>query len=116
MAEITTAGYQDIRDHIEATWIYVEFLDNSDDVILRLPLSDDRVDWTHAPSARTLELTTVITGSDVDITLPQDFRKSSIYKVATAGDALSLESFTIFTIEAESDQLTIKHRIEVPKI
>lgn len=84
--------------------------------IVRLALADDRVSWTHAPSAQTLELTTVITGSDTDIQLPQTFAASAIFKVATNGSAFSVETFTQFTIEATSDQLTIKHRIEVPRV
>jgi hypothetical protein len=65
---------------------------------------------------QTLEITTVITGSDVDITLPQTFTKSALYKVASGGSALSLETYTQFTIEATNDQLTIKHRVEVPRV
>lgn len=116
MAEITSAGYQDIRDHVEATWTYHELRDGSAAAIVRLALSDSRVTWTHAANAQTLELTTIITGSDVDITLPQTFAASALYKVATSGSALSEESFTQFTIEATNDQLTIKHRVEIPRV
>jgi hypothetical protein len=119
MAEITTAGYQDIRDHIEATWLYVELRDGSGDPITADRLvcgTDSRVNWTHAPSAQTLEITTIITGEDADIDLPTTFKYSAIFKVATAGSSLSTETFTQFTIEATSDQLTIKHRIEVPRV
>jgi len=117
MAEITTAGYQDIRDHIEATWTYIELRNGSDVAIVRLAVADDRVSWTHAPSAQTLELTVVLTGADADLLpLPKTFAKSALYKVDTNGTALSVESFTQFTIEASNDQLTIKHRIEVPRV
>ena len=116
MAEIKAAGYQDLRDHIEATWTYHELRDVAGDPIVRLALSDSRVTWTHTPGAQVLELTTIITGSDVDITLPQDFAGSALYKVATVGSALSEETYTQFTIEATNDVLTIKHRVEVPKV
>lgn len=116
MAEITSAGYQDIRDHVEATWTYHELRDGVAAAIVRLPLSDPRVTWTHTVNAQTLELTTIITGSDVDITLPKTFAASALYKVASAGNALSVESFTQFTIEATNDQLTIKHRVEIPRV
>jgi hypothetical protein len=116
MAEITGAGYQDIRDHIENTWVYHELRDGAEAAIVRLQVTDPRVSWTHEAEAQTLELTTIITGSDVDINLPQTFASSALYKVATDGSALSVESFTQFTIEATNDQLTIKHRVEVPRI
>jgi hypothetical protein len=117
MAEITAQGYQDLRDYIETTWVWHELRDATTTPIIRISTADPRVSWTHVAEAQTLELTTIITGSDGDITsLPQTFASSALYKVATGGDAFSVETFTQFTIEATNDQLTIKHRIEVPRV
>jgi len=119
VAKTFTASYSGTgEDSIPAAVTQANFTGGGDATtpIVRLNVSDARVTWTHAPGAQTLELTTIITGSDSDIQLPQTFAASAIYKVATVGDALSVETFTQFTIEATSDQLTIKHRIEVPRV
>lgn len=116
MAEITLQAYQDLRDYIENNWKYIELRDDENTSILRISTSDDRVTWTHTENAQTLELTCVISGDDADITLPQTFASSAIYKVATGGNAFSVETFTAFSMQNEADQLTIKHKIQVPQV
>lgn len=116
MAEVSAAAYQDIRDRIQSNWTYLELYDNNNAVIFRLAPSDARLTWTHAPGAQVLERQAVIKGNNADVTLPKTFAKSAIFKVATAGDALSTETFTNFTMQTVDDQLTIRHRIEVPDI
>jgi hypothetical protein len=116
MAEITNAGYKDIRSHIEDAWKYHELRDIDGNVVVRLSTSDSRVNWTHDPLSQILEITTVIRGSDDDIILPKSFASSALYNVGVGGEALSVEGFSQFTIEAGSDQLTVRHRIEVPRV
>lgn len=117
MAEITQKAYQDLRDYIQATWKYIEIRDDKDTPIMRLEVGvDPRVNWSHSANAQTLEITAVISGDDVDVTLPKTFAKTAIYKVATGGDAYSVEAFSAFTMESLADELTIKHQIEVPQV
>lgn len=116
MAEITTQAYQNLRDYIQSNWKYIELRDDTSTPILRIDTSDPRLTWTHTAGSQTLELTCVISGSDVDITLPKTFANSAIYNVATGGDAFSVETFTAFTMQNEADQLTVKHQIQVPQI
>lgn len=118
MAEINANGYQDIRDRIEANWTYVELRDGSSAAIVRLPVSDSRVTWTHTPGAQTLELTTVIKGDDTDIAalLPKTFASAALFKVAEAGDAMVAETFTSFTMSTAADQLTVIMKVEVPQV
>ena len=116
MSEIKTAGYQDLRDHIESTWAYIELRDNEGTAIVRIPVSDPRVSWTHSPGAQVLELTVTVKGSDADIPVPQTIAGSALYKVAAAGNALSEETFTAFTIMAAEDEITIKHQVQVPQV
>lgn len=116
MAEITEAGYQTVRDFIEANWIYHSLRDDADAEVLRLSTADARVSWTHTAGAQVLELTTVISGADTDVTTPQIFAGSEIYNVATEGEPLADETFEAFTINTTSDELTVKHRIEVPQV
>jgi hypothetical protein len=117
MAEITTAGYENIRQHILDSWIWIELRDDTNTPVLRISTSDPRVAWTSLdPTTNPLELVITIEGADVDVPVPTTFQYSAIYDVNTAGDAYSVESFTVFTISANEDQLTVRHRIEVPQI
>ena len=115
MAEVTDKGYQSIRDFIEANWIYHSLRDEADEEIIRISPSDARCEWTHSNGVQVLEITTTVTGADSDITPPQTFAGSELYDVSSGGDVLADETFTQFTIESDSDELTIKHRIEVPQ-
>jgi hypothetical protein len=123
MAAVTNDGYQDIRDHIQTTWQYIEVRDASAGgtggaAIVRLPVSDARVDWIHSGGAQALQLRVVLTGSDSDISEPVTIRSSAIYKVASGGQALSAEVLAEgdATINASADSVTITHTIEVPDI
>ena len=117
MAEITSTAYQDLRDHIQNTWKYIELRDDAGNPIVRLSVDDPRVDWTHKPNAQTLELSVTIKGSDSDIKIPKTFASSAIYNVATGGTAFSVEDFSSsFTIQAAEDELRVKHQIQVPSL
>ncbi len=116
MSAVTNTGYQDLRDYIQANWVYIELRDNTGTPIMRIPESDTRVTWTHSAGAQVMELTTIIKGSDADVTLPKTFAQAAIFKVASGGTALSSEAFTPFTMEASTDQLTLTYRIEVPEV
>lgn len=116
MAEITQTGYQNIRDHIEANWRFIELQDDAGAKVVRLDPADPRVTWTHAPGADVLELSVVINGSDADITLPQVFNASAIYTSADATEPVTaVESFSLFEMEMDEDQITVRHRIQVPQ-
>ncbi len=115
--EIVSAGYQDVRDYIEATWKYIEVRNSEDAAVIRIGIGDARVTWTHTAGDQTLELTCVLSGDDVDITLPETFASSVLYKVSTSGSPMTAaESFAPFTMSAEGDQLTIKHQVQVPQV
>ena len=114
--EITQKAYEDLRTYIQTNWKYLELRDGTGTPIVRIGIGDSRISWTHNPGSQTLELTLIVKGSDSDITIPQTIKYSAVYKVATGGDALAIEEFTPFTLEADGDQLTVKHRIEVPRV
>jgi len=116
LAEINQDGYQSIRDFVQANWTYIELRDDTNTAILRLDPTDSRVSFTHVAGSQTLELQIVVSGSDTEVTLPQTFASSAIYDVASGGTAYSEESFTAFTMEGTSDQLTVKHQIQVPQV
>ena len=116
-AEILTAGYQSLRDHIESDWDYVELRATEGGVVWeRLKISTDpRCVWTHAPGAQELEVTITLAGDDADMTLPETFAESVLYDVAVAGSELAKNTFTSATLSVSSDQLVIKHKIQVPQ-
>lgn len=116
MANATSYAYQDLRDYIVANWKYIELRDSIGNVFLRISTSDSRVTWTHVAKSQTLELTVTIQGSNSDISLPSAFSQSAIFKGAVGGEAVSIETFPTFTMEGIGDELTVKHRIEVPRV
>ena len=116
MAEITQVGYQGIRDFIEANWKFIELKDDKGAKIVRLDTTDERVSFTHTPGAKTLELSIVITGSDVEVSLPQTFAASAIFTSADGTEAVTaVEAFSPFEMTMAEDQITVRHRIEVPQ-
>lgn len=118
MSVVQNAGYQDIRDYIQANWKYIELRDEEQDPVLRIGIEDPRVTWTHIAGAQTLEMTCVIKGYDSDVAplLPKTFAGAALFKVASGGSAMSEEEFTNFTMSSESDQLTIVYQLEVPEV
>jgi hypothetical protein len=123
MAQITSDGYQDLRDRIQANWTYIELRDDAaggtgGDPIVRIAETDPRVSWIHSGGAQALQLRVVLTGSDADVPVPVTIRSSAIYKVSSAGSAMSAETLVEgdATINADPDSVTITHTIEVPDI
>lgn len=118
MANATSFAYEDLRAYIVANWRFIELRDGLGNPFVRLSTSDTRVSWTHQANSQTLELTVTLQGSNSDITLPSTFAQSAIFKNSTdtSVKAVSIESFPAFTMEGVGDELTIKHRIEVPRV
>ena len=115
---ITSAGYQDVRDHIVANWNYFAIYDEQENELLRIPTTDPRCTWVHAPGAQELDLQVVLKGTDADIAslMPVKVAFSGLFKVATGGDELSYDGFAEFNIASSADILTINHKVQVPQI
>lgn len=114
MAEITAEAYADLRNYIKSNWQYIELQDDQGNKIVRLSNSDSRV--TSTIEGNNVKITVVLKASDSDITAPVTFAKSAIYNVVTDGSPFSIESFTPFTMQSESDELTVVHTIQIPKV
>lgn len=114
MAEIKSAAYSDLRNYIKAEWKYIELQNENDTKIIRLANTDSRV--TTSIVNDEVKLQVVLKGSDTDLTLPITFAKSSVFKDATTTDVLCEESFTAFAMESASDELTVIHTIQIPKV
>lgn len=115
-SEVSSAGYQDLRDYIQNYWIYIELRNSQGNPVLRLGTLDPRVSWKHAAGAQELILQIEISGSDADITLPVTIAGSAIFKESTGGDSRSEDTFTVVTLEDALDKATIRHKIQIPEI
>lgn len=114
--EITSAGYQSLRDFVQANWKFIELRDEVGSAILRLGTDDARVTWEHTAGAQTLQLKMIVKGSDSEITLPRTFASSAVYTSAEGGTELAMESFSDFTMEETGDELTVIHQLEIPQV
>ena len=117
MADVSAAAYADVRDYIQTNWTHFELRDGAGAQILLVDIAaDTRLSWTHAAGANPLEVTGVFTGSDLDIPAAQVAGGSALYKGA-AGSMMHAETFaSTFTFNNDADQLTVRHRVEVPDI
>lgn len=121
-SEILSAGYQDIRDYIEDNWVHIAICEGTSE-ILRRSVSHGTVSWAHDPGDQVLILSIVISGSDPEFEdqspgdlLPQTLDRSRIHKTDSDTDPKADRSFTAFTLETVDDELTVRHRIQVPQI
>lgn len=114
--EITQNAYEDIREeYIKDNYNLMEILDDEDNVVLTLEISDNRLSWNHTTGDNPMELTAVLSGSDEEITLPQKISKSVIKKndeSITVSERLTAD----FEFQEEEDELTIRHKLEIPEI
>jgi hypothetical protein len=113
MAELTEAGYQLLRDHLQANCRYVEVKNERGARLWLMPITDPRCSWTHAPGARTLELTLTFKGSEQE---PATIAGIALYADENGTTSLSTETFSQFAITNSADVLTIRYHIQVPKV
>lgn len=124
--EITTPGYQSVRDFIQGlastSWQYLALINGASAEVLRLKIgTDPRVSWTHTAGARTLQITAVIKGSDADITalLPLTLASGAIYQASSGGSPMhGVQAFAEgnATLSATGDQITVNYTIDVPAL
>ncbi|MFO1445283.1 hypothetical protein KDN24_19205 [Bacillus sp. Bva_UNVM-123] len=114
MAEITSAAYQDLRDYIQANWSYIALKSESNEEIIRIPTSDEKVAWLHEEGTPILTLELRLTGLDFD-TKPQIVSKAELYKTLESANPLVSESFAAVTIEVDADKLVVTLNIQVPQ-
>jgi hypothetical protein len=126
--ELTNAGYESIRDLINssrtspAQWDYIALVDDGGNEVIRTQISNDAdASWSTDDqdgdsTSETMVVTYTITGADVST--PVTIVKSQLYDDASGSGApvLSEDSFTSATLDADSDELTVTHKVEVPKV
>jgi hypothetical protein len=113
MSELNAAGYQAVQNLIINAGWYIELVDELDAPVFRRQLTSGK--WTD--NGQSITATEVITGEDLDISLPQTFAGGVLYAGAEGGDALTeVEAFSQTTLEVEADSLTVNFTLEVPQI
>ncbi|MBL5769286.1 hypothetical protein [Heyndrickxia sporothermodurans] len=135
MSEVTQNAYIALRTYITSSWKTVSLRNDQNIEIKKLTLDGTKVKWTHSKetkeeyvgddkygdpvyrqaeyeSNQTLELTITLKGSD--FTLPKTVSRSVI--IDSGENEVSAENFQPFTFENANDELTIKHKIQVPAI
>lgn len=112
--EITNAGYQTLRDFVQANWNYVEIRNDTGAAVLRIATSDPRCAWLHTPGAPVLQLQVIISGADLP-SLPLTLAGAAFFNTPTGGDALAETTFTAATLTTIEDQLKLILNIEIPQ-
>lgn len=113
MANINNYGYEKLRSYILANWTYLEVQTDTGVPLKRFSLADG-LTVTGNAATQEIEYKIVITGNSSFMN--QKVNKSVLYDVATGGTSIATELFNEFTFESVDDQLTIIHKLQVPKI
>ncbi len=122
MAEILTAGYEEIRKAVDPNETHsdfnvIELSDGTGTAVLRRTTSDSSVSVTSSTAANPYKLEITVNGDDGDVSLSQTFGGSTLFHTDTDGSEVTPEeTFTDVTLEDSSDQLVVTHKVEIPQI
>ncbi|MDJ0331731.1 hypothetical protein [Planococcus sp. S3-L1] len=114
MAEINQYGYQKIREFVIANWKYLEVRTPTGVVLKRFSVTDG-LTITGTSASAEIEYKIVISGNDATF-IGQSVGKSVLFDAATGGSAIATETFSTFLFESAEDELTIIHKLQVPKV
>lgn len=84
---LSEEAYVDFREKCIENW-YIELLDDSDTPLIRLNVTDPRVERTSVAGANPVTLRITVTGADMP-SLPTTIAKAALYRVATGGTAVA---------------------------
>lgn len=116
MAEITEYTYMQIRDLLESKIKYIELRDNAGTKIIRIPITDERVTHVYDRTKQEQTYSVLIKGTDADIPIPCTFASTALFETLDSTEAISVEQTTSFQLNAEVDELTIMHKLQVPEV
>jgi len=124
MGEITSDGYQSLRDFLNSSvavpnqWDYIALFDDTGSEVLRVSITGDtRAQWQDVDGDPILQAKITITGGDSDVPTPTTFNASAVFDDTAANSGVQItqqESFTQATLDQSGDELTVTHDIEVP--
>jgi hypothetical protein len=123
MSELTTAGYQTLRDYVNSSnaspsaWDYIEVYDDAGNAVTRVSVtSDSRCQWLDVDGDKSLKVEFVVTGSDADMALPVTLQKSALWNASSGGSQTTVkEQYANATLNQSGDTVTITHTINIPQ-
>lgn len=123
MGEITSEGYQTLRDYANSStatpssWDYIEIYDDTDTAVTRVSISgDSRCQWMDVDGDPILKVEASFTGSDSDISVPVTLQKAAIWNSASGGSQITQkEQFAQVPFNQDGDNTVITHVIEIPQ-
>ena len=125
MAEITSAGYESIRDLIQgssvANWKFIELQTSGGTKAVRKEIDATGTGATfeaRVNDGQTIVVKFVVRGSDIEGTLPVTVTRSILKSTNSDVDpGFSIETLDpSFTFNELADQLTIYHQLHVPHL
>ncbi|HJF32206.1 MAG TPA: hypothetical protein K8V56_10610 [Sporosarcina psychrophila] len=114
MGNINTVGYEKVRSFVLSSWVYLEVQTPTGTPVKRFSVSDGLI-ITGTANSTEIEYKVVCSGADASFT-GKEIGKSVLFDVASGGQAIMEEVFTPFTLEQDNDELTVIHKLEVPKV
>lgn len=129
MAEITAAGYTQLRTGSPINTWFIEFRDDQDDPVTlsglggdaRIDDGDDRLDVSDDTGNQTVNFVATLTGDDVSpgaVDLPVTVTAAVLYASDSGGPPLTeVEPLdpAPFTFGADTDEVTITFPVEAPQ-
>lgn len=123
MSELTTAGYQTIRDYVNSSnstpndWDYIAIYDDAGNEVTRVSITgDSRCQWLDVDGDNVLKVEFDVTGSDADISQPVTLQKSAIWNAGTGGSQVTAkEQYADATLNQDGDNVTITHTVNIPQ-
>lgn len=117
MAEITEYTYMQIRDLLESKIKYIELRGDAGAKIIRIPITtDERVTHVYDRTKQEQTYSVLIKGTDADIPIPCTFASTALFETLDSTEAISVEQTTSFQLNADVDELTITHKLQVPEV
>jgi hypothetical protein len=124
--ELPDAGYESIRDLINSSrsapsqWDYLALIDDGGNEVIRVSVTGDAdAGWSVEDqdgdgTDETMVATYTVTGSDV--TTPVTIVQSELYDTDTDGTVRSVDTFEDAVLSSDSDELTVEHKVETPRV
>jgi len=124
MAELTSEGYQTLRDYfcsattVPNEWDHLALYDDNGTEVTRVSITGDtRAQWTDVDGDAVLTAEITVTGGDNDISTPVTLQSSAIWNASSGGaQCTPKETFPDATLNQSSDEVNVTHTIELPNV
>lgn len=114
--EMDESGYMDLRAYVYWIWRYIQFEDENGDPIMRISVDDRRVRHIYDGLNKTINISVMLTGYDIEFDLPVTIGSMSIYKESEGGECLGISYYTGIVLEQEEHTALLQHRFQIPEV